>query len=184
MNHNKRVLLLRKEVPQESAERKADNPTQRFVDNKRKMLEKDLSGCQWDQVYMNLARDELKLKQNMVDGLTVATQESTKAFEQISKSIASIGQSIGDGLALLAQALGGALGGQQQPNQYFNPLPSMPLQSRNMPYGAEAANCYPPMYYHPSPASSSNGLISSQPHTPASTRYSQNSAEQKTYENL
>ena len=148
------------------------------------MLEKNLSACQRDQVYMNLAREELKLKQSMVAGLTVATQESNKAFEQISKSIASVGQSIGDGLALLAQALGGALGGQQQPNQYFNPLPSMPLQSRNMPYGAEAANCYPPMYYHPSPASSSNGSISSQPQTPVSTRYSQNSVEQKTYENL
>ena len=82
-------------------------PTAVYVDNKRKLLEKNLSACQRDQVYLNIARDELQLKQNIVSGFTEASRESNKAFEQISKSIESVGQSIGNGLALLAQALGG-----------------------------------------------------------------------------
>ena len=36
--------------------------TAKFVDKKRKLLEKNLSANQRDQVYLNLAKEDLKLK--------------------------------------------------------------------------------------------------------------------------
>ena len=85
------------------------SPTRKYVDNKRKLLEKQLSASQRDHVYLNVARDELKIKQKMVDSLTEATQESNNAFIKISESIASVGKSIGEGLALMASALSGTI---------------------------------------------------------------------------
>ena len=46
------------------------SPMWKYVDNKRKLLEKQLSASQCDQVYLNVARDELKIKHKMVDSLT------------------------------------------------------------------------------------------------------------------
>ena len=54
-----------------------------------------------------MTRDELNLRENMVKGLVEATNESNKASEAIPKSIESVGKSIGDGLNLLANAIGG-----------------------------------------------------------------------------
>ena len=42
--------------------------------------------------------------ETMVSTLTEATVESKRAIEKISDSIASVGKSVGDGLALLAAA--------------------------------------------------------------------------------
>ena len=106
--------------------------TAKFVDNKRKMLEKNLSASQRDQIYLNLAKDELHLKQSFVNELTQATRESNKAFGQISESITSVGNSIGNGLALLAQAIGGC----SQQNSNFHPFNQQPnTMHTNVPYG-------------------------------------------------
>jgi len=83
------------------------NPTLKFVDNKRKMMEKKLSASQRDQIYLNIARDELRLKQDIVTGLTEATKESSKAFEKVSESISTVGRAIGEGFTALANALNG-----------------------------------------------------------------------------
>ena len=79
--------------------------TAQFVDKKRKQMEKNLSASQRDKLYLDMARDELNLQENMVKGLVEATNQSNKAFESISKSIESVGKSIGDGLGLLANAI-------------------------------------------------------------------------------
>ena len=84
-------------------------PTARFVDIKRKIFEKNLSANQSDQVFLNLAKDEVHLKQNLIDGLTEATKEPNKALESILQSMVAVGKSIGDELALLATALSGVL---------------------------------------------------------------------------
>jgi len=84
---------------QEVTEKNApENSTPKFVDNKRKNMEKQLSANQRDQLYLNMAKDELKLKQSMVDQLATATNKSNKVFEKISQSMESMGKSIGDGL--------------------------------------------------------------------------------------
>ena len=82
-------------------------PTARSVDNKRKILEKKLSANQRDQVFLNFAKDEVQLKQKLIDGLTEATKESNKALESISQPMVTVGKSIRDGLALLATTLSG-----------------------------------------------------------------------------
>ena len=56
---------------------KTEAPTATFVDNnKRKILEKNSSANQRDQIYLQLAKDEVQLKQKPTDGLTEATKES------------------------------------------------------------------------------------------------------------
>ena len=64
-----------------------------------------------------MAREDLQLKQNLVHQLTEATQETNKPFGQISESIVSVGNSIGNGLALLARALVGSQ--QNSSSRYF-----------------------------------------------------------------
>ena len=82
------------------------------------MLQRNLSTSQRDQAYLNMTRDELQLKQNLVYQLTEATHETNKAFRQISESIVSVGNSIGNGLKLLARDLRGS---QQNNNlSYFD----------------------------------------------------------------
>ena len=121
---------------------KSKAPTARFVDNKRKILDKNLSANQRDQVFLNLAKDEVQLKQKLMDRLTEATKESNKALESISQSMVVVGKSIVDGLALLATALSGVQT-QQTPQGHaeYSPGPhSYPAFkfsnsfSRNLPY--------------------------------------------------
>ena len=56
--------------------------TRKFIDNKIDLLEKILSTTQRDLVYLNLAREELCVRQNMIHELTEPTKESNKAFPQ------------------------------------------------------------------------------------------------------
>ena len=55
-------------------------PTAQFVDSKCKLLEKNLLANQRDQVYLSLAKENLKLKQDLLHGLKEATRESNKAL--------------------------------------------------------------------------------------------------------
>ena len=101
-------------------------------------MEKQLSAGQRDQAYLSLARQELVMKQTMASSLADATLQSSKAFESLSKSIENAGKSIGDGLALIANALGG-----NRPQDRYAPPPSH--------YGNSAYNGYyhPPTYNQP-----------------------------------
>ena len=49
---------------------------------KKKLLEKNLSASQRVQVYLNLAKEEFRLKQNMVHEFTESKKESNKAFRK------------------------------------------------------------------------------------------------------
>ena len=60
------------------------------------MLEKNLSVNQRDELFLNLAKDEVHLKQKFIDGQTEATKKSNKALEGISQSMVPIGKPIGD----------------------------------------------------------------------------------------
>ena len=86
---------------------KSKAPTARFVDNNNKTLEKNLSPNQRDQVVSNLEKDEVKLKQKLVDGLTNATNEFNKALESISQSMVAVGKSTKNEITLLAIDLSG-----------------------------------------------------------------------------
>ena len=94
---------------------------------------KNLSASQCHQVYLYLSKEELYLKQNMVHELTESTKESNKAFMKTSESIASVGKSIGDGLAELAFALTGSQQQESTPNfnQNLNPMYSNFHQGMN-----------------------------------------------------
>ena len=49
---------------------------------KKKLLEKNLSASQRVQVYLNLAKEEFRLKQNMVHEFAESKKESNKAFRK------------------------------------------------------------------------------------------------------
>ena len=125
------------------------NPTPQYVDNKRKFLEKKLSASQRDQVYINLAKDELKMKQDLANSLAEATRETNQAFTQISKSIEKVGESIGNGLALLAQAFAGNM---PQPT----PMPYYQQTNHPMSYQGHQPKRFPPQYNQSSPVPDSS----------------------------
>ena len=106
-------------------------PMAKFIDNKRKLLEKNLSANQRDQVYLNLAKEDLKLTQDLLHGLEEATRGSNKALNEISHSISTFGKSIVDGLALLASALSNA---QSNPtNSHTSATDSYPQRHQSFP---------------------------------------------------
>ena len=78
--------------------------TAKFVDDKRRMLEKSLSASQRDQIYLNVARDELKVKEALAENLKISMDNTSDAMLKIAESIASVGKNIGDGLSMLANA--------------------------------------------------------------------------------
>ena len=128
-------------VESETPPTNAKKITAKLVDNKRKMLENNLSASQRDQAYLNMAKDDLQVKQNLVNQLAEATRETNKAFGQISESIVSVGNFIGNGLALFARALGGSQ--QNNNSSYFNHHSSNAMHANpgsnamhtNFPYG-------------------------------------------------
>ena len=79
-----------------------------------------------------MAKQELKLKQNIVDQLAAATQESDNVIEKISQSIENVGNLISDSLFALADTLKGPPTPFQvqqpypQQQQYFYQIPTQP----------------------------------------------------------
>ena len=56
-------------------------------------------------MFLNVSKEDLGTRQAMVQALAESADHSNQALDKISYYIASVGKSIGDGLALLAQAL-------------------------------------------------------------------------------
>ena len=96
------------------------------------LLEKNLSANQRDQVYLNLAKEDLKLKQDLLHGLEEAPRESNKTLNKISHSISTFGKSIGDGLALLASALSNAR--SNPTNSHTSATNSYPQMHQSFPF--------------------------------------------------
>ena len=86
-----------------------------------------------------MAKDELQLKQNMVNQRADATRETNKVFDNISKSIESVGKTIGDGLLALAGAIGNTNNNGPAP---FAPVQQYPQDYNyyHQPYGGATLN--------------------------------------------
>ena len=84
---------------------------------------------------MEMAKNELILKQTLFNQLTTATAGSNKAIDKMSASIESVRKSIGEGLKLLACSMGNNHGntGTPHPSTYPQsylqqyPLPGSPI---------------------------------------------------------
>ena len=120
------------------------NATPKFVDNKRKNMEKGLSASQRDKIYMKMAKDELILKQTLVNQLTVATAESNKAFDKMSASIESVGKSTGEGIKLLACSMGNNQGSTGTPHPSTYPHSNYYPQQYPLPSGPTYSNGHHP----------------------------------------
>ena len=140
------VELLR--VSNQNHTRKNTGATvQTFFDSKRKQLDKNLSAAQRDQMLLNLAKDELKMKEAMVTSSGESATQTSKAMDKIVKSISLFGKVLGDGLVMIAMAMAPSQK-QQVPStrqasrmQMFRSHPSSPYQSpfqaHNMPHSTQ-----------------------------------------------
>lgn len=77
----------------------------KLIDKKRLKLEKPLSAQQRDQVMVRLAREELDLKKKNAESLEQSAKGMEKMVETMSQSLTALGQQLGNGLMMLAQAL-------------------------------------------------------------------------------
>lgn len=111
----------KKRMPHKQTDVTVDQPPQKtakLVDNKRSKMEKPLSAQQRDQVMVRIAKEELELKKKNAEILSQTAQGMEKMVETMAQSLNSLGQQLGNGLMLLAQAMGN---NQQYPPQtsYF-----------------------------------------------------------------
>ena len=111
----------------EVSEMEAPPKKSKLVDNKRKKLEKPLSAHQRDQVMLKIAKEELDVKKRNAEIMEKSSQGMEKMLEAMTQSLTSLGQQLGGGLMLLAQAMSSnqnnqnaypAAYGQQQYNHY------------------------------------------------------------------
>ena len=93
---------------------------------------------------MKMAKDELILKQTLVNQLTVATAESNKAFDKMSASIESVGKSIGEGIKLLACSMGNNQGNTGTPHPSTYPHSNYYPQQYPLPSGPTYSNGHHP----------------------------------------
>ncbi len=73
------------------------NPTPKFVDNKRKKLEKQLSAKQRDMVLMDAAKKEIQLKTTIAHGLLDSNKSINNTIGQMAESINSLGAGLVQG---------------------------------------------------------------------------------------
>ena len=56
-------------------------------------------------MFLNLAKEELKIKEAMMASLRENATQTSKAMDKITESISSFGKVLGDGLAMIAMAM-------------------------------------------------------------------------------
>ena len=124
-----------------SLKRSADvNPTPKFVDNKRKKMEKLLSSKQREMVMINAAKKEIELKTSIAQGLLDSNKNVNSAMSKMADSIHSLGNGLVQGFGLLAQAL---THGNQQPPLY--PVQGLRHPMMQFPNGMENLQPIQPM---------------------------------------
>ena len=77
----------------------------KLCDNKRKKLEKNLSTQQRDQIMVKVAKEELELKKKNAETLEKSIKGMEAMVETMAQSLNNLGQQLGSGLLLLAQAM-------------------------------------------------------------------------------
>ena len=114
----------RKAGPLDSSDEEELSKPVRLKDNKRSKMEKPLSSRQRDEVMLRVAKEELELKKKNAEILQNSAKGMENMVDQMSKSLTSLGQQLGNGLAMLAQAISTNPQQQllqQQSQQHFMP---------------------------------------------------------------
>ena len=73
-------------------------------DNKRTKLQKKLSAHQRDMMLIDISKEELKLKRENIALLRESIEETTNVMKAMTESMTSVGNSVKEGLALIAQS--------------------------------------------------------------------------------
>ena len=94
-------------------------PTRHKIhNNKRDKMKKKLSAHQRDMLLLEISREELAVKKQAIQTLKESTKSTEDAILAMTKSVSSIGESIKEGLALLANSFQQS---QQHSQQLFAP---------------------------------------------------------------
>ena len=107
----------------------------KFVDDKRKHLQRNLSAAQRDKILQDEAKEDAQFRKDMAE----AIRESTESFSKGVKEMSSAMLEVGGSMAQSIQMLTNALLQQQQiqsygPQQLFPPYPVPPYQNNTQGY--------------------------------------------------
>ena len=107
----------------------------KFVDDKRKHLQRNLSAAQRDKILLDEAKEDAQFRKDMAE----AIRESTESFSKGVKEMSSAMLEVGGSMAQSIQMLTNALLQQQQiqsygPQQLFPPYPVPPYQNNTQGY--------------------------------------------------
>ena len=107
----------------------------KFVDDKRKHLQRNLSAAQRDKILLDEAKEDAQFRKDMAE----AIRESTESFSKGVKEMSSAMLEVGGSMAQSIQMLTNALLQQQQiqsygPQQLFPPYPVPPYQNDTQGY--------------------------------------------------
>ena len=114
----------RKAGPPDSSDEEELSKPVRLKDNKPSKMEKSLSSRQRDEVMLRVAKEELELKKKNAEILQNSAKGMEKMVDKMSESLTALGQQLGNGLAMLAQAMSTNPSQQflqQQSQQHFVP---------------------------------------------------------------
>eukprot|EP00112_Aurelia_sp_Birch-Aquarium-sp1_P020354 Seg5228.2 transcript_id=Seg5228.2/GoldUCD/mRNA.D3Y31 product="hypothetical protein" protein_id=Seg5228.2/GoldUCD/D3Y31 len=95
----------RKAGPPDSSDEEELSKPVRLKDNKRSKMEKSLSSRQQDEVMLRVAKEELELKKKNAEILQNSANGMEKMVDKMSESLTALGQQLGNGLVMLAQAM-------------------------------------------------------------------------------
>ena len=101
-------------------------------DNKRDHMQKKLSAHQRDMMQVDLTREEIALKKEAIDIMRENARSTEEAINSMTNSISNIGDSIKEGLALLAQSMIQCQQMSMLPNNFTNFLQPNPINQTIM----------------------------------------------------
>ena len=132
----------------------------KFVDDKRKHLQRNLSAAQRDKMLLDEAKEDAQFRKDMTEAL----RESTKSFSKGVKEMSSAMLGVGAGMSQSIQMLTNALLQQQVqsygPQQLFPPYQVPPYQNNPQGYFSQMSNNNP-TFQNESTQSSANNSVES-----------------------
>ena len=133
----------------------------KFVDDKRKHLQRNLSAAQRDKILLDEAKEDAQFRKDMAEAIRESTESFSKGVKEMSSAMLEVGGSMSQSIQMLTNALL-----QQQqiqsygPQQLFPPYPVPPYQNNTQGYLSHMS-CNNPTFPSASNQSGANNSVES-----------------------
>ena len=87
-----------------SQKRKPENIIPKLIDNKRKHMERQLSAAKRDELLLKESKEDLQFKKDMVEAIRESNRTFENSMQNMSFSIAQVGQSLTQSMEIMARA--------------------------------------------------------------------------------